>query len=92
MIRQKKKFNNFWFIFLDEMKIHKISNSVMMGVVGQPGDTIQFVEYISKNISLYKMRNVYELGPKAAAHFTRRNLAQYLRSRTPYEVFMFVAG
>lgn len=64
----------------------------MIGAVGQPGDTCQFVEYISKNIALYKMRNTYELGPKAAAHFTRKNLAGYLRSRTPYQVWMFVAG
>uniref|UniRef100_T1GNC1 Proteasome subunit beta type-2 n=1 Tax=Megaselia scalaris TaxID=36166 RepID=T1GNC1_MEGSC len=38
------------------------------------------------------MRNGYELSPKAAAHFTRRNLADYLRSRTPYQVNMFLGG
>lgn len=38
------------------------------------------------------MRNGYELSPKSAAHFTRRNLAEYLRSRTPYHVNLFVAG
>lgn len=64
----------------------------MIGVVGQSGDAIQFVEYVGKNIALYKMRNKYELGPKAASHFTRRNLANYLRSRTPYQVHLFVAG
>lgn len=52
-----------------------------MGVIGDLGDTTQFAEYISKNIQLYKMRNGYELGPTAAANFTRRNLAEYLRSR-----------
>lgn len=64
----------------------------MLGIVGEAGDTVQFAEYIAKNIALYKMRNSYELGPKAAAHFTRKTLAQYLRSRTPYNVNMFVAG
>lgn len=51
-----------------------------MAVVGTEGDTHQFAEYIVKNVQLYKMRNGYELNPKAAAHFTRQNLAEYLRS------------
>ena len=38
------------------------------------------------------MRNGYELSPKAAASFTRRNLADYLRSRTPYFVNLLMAG
>lgn len=28
-----------------------------MAVAGEPGDTVQFAEYIAKNIQLYKMRN-----------------------------------
>lgn len=51
-----------------------------MAVMGESGDTTQFAEYIAKNIQLYKMRNGYELSPKAAANFTRRNLADALRS------------
>jgi 20S proteasome alpha/beta subunit len=65
MIRQKKQ--NF---FADENKIFKISDSLMIAAVGDSGDTVQFVEYISKNILLYKMRNGYELGPKVSLHFT----------------------
>lgn len=65
---------------LDEEKIYKISDKLVMGVIGDSGDTNQFAEYIAKNIQLYKMRNGYELGPSAAANFTRRNLAEYLRS------------
>lgn len=80
------------FIFLDEHKIHKISNKLVMAVCGESGDATQFSEYISKNLQLYKMRNGYELSPKAAANFTRRNLADYLRSRTPYFVNMLMAG
>lgn len=66
---------------LDEEKIFRVSDKLVMGVVGDSGDTTQFAEYIAKNIQLYKMRNGYELGPTAAANFTRRNLAEYLRSR-----------
>lgn len=65
----------------DEEKIYKISDRLVMGVIGDSGDTNQFAEYIAKNIQLYKMRNGYELGPSAAASFTRRNLAEYLRSQ-----------
>lgn len=79
-------------LILDENKIFKISDSLLIAAVGDSGDTNQFVEYISKNILLYKMRNGYELGPKAAAYFTRKNLADYLRTRSAYQVNMLVAG
>ncbi|KAH8269342.1 hypothetical protein KR018_005253, partial [Drosophila ironensis] len=76
----------------DESKIHKVSDNLLISTIGESGDTEQFTEFISKNIALYKMRNGYDLSPRAASHFTRKNLAEYLRSRTPYQVFMFVAG
>ncbi|OXU19505.1 proteasome subunit beta type-2 [Nasonia vitripennis] len=76
----------------DEHKIHQVSKKLVMAVSGESGDATQFSEYISKNLQLYKMRNGYELSPKAAANFTRRNLADYLRSRTPYFVNMLMAG
>jgi len=66
---------------VDEDKLHKISDKLVMAICGESGDTTQFAEYIAKNIQLYKMRNGYELSPTAAANFTRRNLADYLRSR-----------
>ncbi|KAG8236854.1 hypothetical protein J437_LFUL017219 [Ladona fulva] len=65
----------------DEEKLYQISKKMVMGVSGEAGDTTQFAEYIAKNIQLYKMRNGYELSPQAAATFTRRNLADYLRSQ-----------
>ena len=68
-------------MFVDEDKMFKLSDSLLMAVTGESGDTTQFAEYIEKNIQLYKMRNGYELSPNAAASFTRRNLADSLRSR-----------
>ena len=35
----------------------KLSDKLVMLVTGEPGDTVQFAEYIEKNIQLYKMRN-----------------------------------
>lgn len=87
------EYNN-WaiFYFTDQDKIHAISDKLLIAAIGDTGDAIQFTEYISKNLALYKMRNGYELGPRSAAHFTRKNLADYLRSQTPYHVNLFVAG
>ena len=67
--------------FLDTEKSYKLSEKLIMTAVGEPGDTTQFAEFITKNIQLYKMQNGYELSPSGAANFTRRNLADYLRSR-----------
>ena len=76
----------------DQDKFCQLSDKLVMAVSGESGDTNQFAEYIQKNIQLYKMRNGYELSPSAAANFTRRNLADYFRSRTPYQVNLLIAG
>ena len=47
----------------DEDKILKVSDNLMLATMGEAGDRVQFTEYISKNILLYRMRNGYELGP-----------------------------
>ncbi|KRT83197.1 hypothetical protein AMK59_4266, partial [Oryctes borbonicus] len=76
----------------DENKLYQLSNNIVMAISGEKGDTTQFAEYIAKNIQLYKMRNGYELSPTAAANFTRRNLAEALRSRNAYHVNLMLAG
>lgn len=76
----------------DHDKMFKLSDRLVMLVTGESGDTVQFAEYIEKSIQLYKMRNGYELSPHAAANFTRKELADYLRSRTPYHVNLLMAG
>ena len=65
----------------DQRKSYQLSDKLVMTAVGESGDTNQFAEFITKNIQLYKMQNGYELSPSGAANFTRRNLADYLRSR-----------
>lgn len=67
-------------LLVDYDKLHPLSNKLVMAVSGESGDTTQFAEYIAKNIQLYKMRNGYELSAKEAAAFTRRNLADALRT------------
>jgi len=76
----------------DHDKMFELSDKLVMAVTGEPGDTVQFSEYIAKNIQLYKMRNGYQLSPNAAANFTRQNMAQALRSQRPKFVNMLIAG
>lgn len=76
----------------DHDKMFQLSSNLLMSVSGEGGDTVQFAEYIAKNIQLYRMRNGYDLSTKAAASFTRRNMADYLRSSTPYFVNLLIGG
>ncbi|KAK3090102.1 hypothetical protein FSP39_009206 [Pinctada imbricata] len=41
----------------DTDKMFKMNDNLLMLVSGESGDTVQFAEFISKNIQLYKMRN-----------------------------------
>ena len=56
------------------------------------GDTIQFAEYVERNIRLYQIRNLYPLRPSAAASWIRRSLAESIRSRKPYSVNLLLGG
>ena len=49
----------YWFPPLpaDYDKMFKLSSKLTMLVAGESGDTVQFAEFIEKNIQLYKMRN-----------------------------------
>lgn len=76
----------------DADKMFNLSKHCLMAVCGEPGDTVQFAEFIQQNMQLYEIRNGYELSPYATANFTRRNLAEALRSRNPYHVNMILAG
>jgi 20S proteasome subunit beta 4 len=76
----------------DANKILKMGKRMAIATVGESGDTDQFGEYIQRNVELYKMRNDYELDTQSAAHFTRRTIAEYLRSRTPYSVNVLLGG
>lgn len=76
----------------DVNKHHPLAKNLQMSVTGEPGDTTNFTEYIAKNIQLYKMRNGYDLGPIAGASFVRKNLADFLRSRTPFFVNALLSG
>lgn len=48
---------NVIFLCPDHDKMFKMSEKILLLCVGEAGDTVQFAEYIQKNVQLYKMRN-----------------------------------
>ncbi|EKM78884.1 hypothetical protein AGABI1DRAFT_114444 [Agaricus bisporus var. burnettii JB137-S8] len=76
----------------DEDKIKTVSPHLLMTYSGEPGDTVQFAEYIERNLRLYQIRNIYPLRPAAASSWIRRSLAESLRSRHPYSVNLLLGG
>lgn len=64
-----------------EDKTRTLNDHTVMVFSGEPGDTVNFAEFIQRNIKLYRIRNGIDLSPKATATFTRRELAESLRSR-----------
>ncbi|TEB26950.1 proteasome component Pre1 [Coprinellus micaceus] len=77
---------------IDEDKIKVLGPHLLMAYSGEPGDTVQFAEYVERNIRLYQIRNTYSLRPSAAASWVRRSLAESLRSRHPYSVNLLLGG
>ncbi|ORX46976.1 N-terminal nucleophile aminohydrolase [Hesseltinella vesiculosa] len=75
-----------------EDKSRQLSPHSVLLYSGEPGDTVNFAEYIQRNIRLYSIQNGIELSPKAIATFTRREIADSLRSRHPYAVNMILGG
>ncbi|KAH7106347.1 proteasome component Pre1 [Auriculariales sp. MPI-PUGE-AT-0066] len=76
----------------DEDKVKPLGSNLLMTYSGEPGDTVQFAEYIERNLRLYQIRNHHELRPHSAASWIRRALADSLRSRSPYSVNLLVGG
>ncbi|KAJ3559644.1 hypothetical protein NM688_g215 [Phlebia brevispora] len=76
----------------DVDKIKELSPHLLMSTSGEPGDTVQFAEYIERNLRLYHIRNIYPLQPPSAASWIRRELADSLRSRSPYSVNLLLGG
>ncbi|KAJ3101307.1 Proteasome subunit beta type-2 [Phlyctochytrium bullatum] len=75
-----------------EDKSRALNDRNLLLYTGEPGDTVQFAEYIQRNIRLYGIRNGVEMSTKACASFTRKEMATSLRSRSPYAVNMLIAG
>ncbi|GAB2294814.1 Proteasome subunit beta type-2-A [Dionaea muscipula] len=75
----------------NEDKVMILDSHKLMGASGEPGDRVQFTEYIQKNVALYQFRNGIPLTTAATANFTRGELATALR-KNPYFVNILLAG
>ena len=64
-----------------EDKSRALNKTSLLLFTGEPGDTVQFAEFIQKNAQLYSMRHSVDLSPFALSSMLRRELAEALRSR-----------
>lgn len=84
----------------------QIDGNKLFATAGPQAERTQFMEYIEKNINLYKLRTGIALSTRAAANFTRyvlpalliraytllrAQLAKFLRE-SPYNVNLLIAG
>ena len=77
----------------DEDKILPLGTHTMMATSGEPGDRVQFSEFVAANARLYALRNQATLSTKAVAHFARGELATALpRTRAPQAVEIAAHG
>lgn len=67
----------------------KLSENILLLCVGEAGDTVQFAEYIQKNVQLYKMRNGKDL--KLLTWWLRLGSVHYLFLNVRYKSVSFVA-
>lgn len=74
-------FTHFIILRADEDKTYNITNNVVMGVTGEAGDVPRFAEFITQNVKLYRMRNGYDLSIPAIGTYTRKTVAEHLRSQ-----------
>ena len=73
-------------------KITKLSSHSALGVSGPNADLVNFSEYISKNLALYKLSNDgLQLSTHAQANYCRGELAAALR-KGPYQVNCLLGG
>ena len=76
----------------DLHKIKHLNDYNVLAYSEEGGDTFLFAEYLQKNIQLYSIKNSMNLASKSTACFTRRLLADALRTRDAYRVNVLVGG
>lgn len=64
---------------------------VMASAQKKGGDSVQFGDYVQKNLKLYELRTGTSLTTHATANFVRGELARFLRQR-PYYVDLLIGG
>mmetsp|Transcript_8774 Transcript_8774/g.22995 ORF Transcript_8774/g.22995 Transcript_8774/m.22995 type:complete len:194 (+) Transcript_8774:57-638(+) len=75
----------------DVDKVMELDHHKLLSMAGEPGDVVQFTEYVQKNVHLYELRTGIPMSTAAVANFTRNELAKSLR-KNPYSVNLLLAG
>ena len=74
-------------------KIQPLTSNTALAMSGAPGDSDQFSRFVRCNFELEKFRDDgWEVSPERAFHWITWQLAQSIRSRSPYEVFPILGG
>jgi 20S proteasome subunit beta 4 len=63
----------------DVDKILELDSHKTLAMGGEPGDFVQFTEYIQKNLHLYEFQTGLQLSTHAVANFIRGELARLIR-------------
>jgi|UniRef100_A0A7S4CWQ4 20S proteasome subunit beta 4 len=75
-----------------EDKLHAVDSNKILATAGEAGDRVQFTDYVSRNLVLNATRQGRSNTAASAAHFIRWQLANSIRSRSPYQVFCLLAA
>lgn len=76
-----------------EDKSRSLTDNCIMLYSGESGDTVNFAEYVQCNVQLFGIRYGTQMSTKAVASYTRRILADGIRSRGGgYKVQILIAG
>lgn len=77
----------------DSNKIYPLASNLAMAMMGEPGDTDQFSRFVQCNFELEKFRDDgWEVSLTRAFHWITWQLAQDIRSNSPYSVFPLLGG
>ena len=75
----------------DQDKIVELDSHKLLVGAGTYADSVNFTEYVQKNLKLYELNNDLKMGTSAAANFIRNELATALR-KGPYQTNLLLAG
>lgn len=77
----------------EDNKFRQLTPSAVMAFSGEPGDAVNYAEFVQRNLVLNTVKNEgVEVGVDGAAAYSRKVLADALRSRTPYSVNVLIGG
>ena len=76
----------------DEDKVMQLNQFKVLAATGEQTDRYQFSNLMMRNLQLMEYRTGFEPSVDATAHYIRTELAQSLRSRSPFQVNLLLGG